>query len=57
MRSSHATAVWIFERLGLDVALAGDLLEERARGRSTTWYRRQVLFAICTGIWGCYFRP
>lgn len=42
MRSSHAAAVWIFERLGLDVALAGDLLKERARGRSSIWYWRQV---------------
>ena len=52
MRSWHATAVWMFERLGLDVALVGDLLEERARGRSTIWYWRQVLTAIWIGIWG-----
>jgi hypothetical protein len=42
----------MFERLGLDVALVGDLLEERARGRSTIWYWRQVLTAIWIGIWG-----
>jgi len=52
MRSSHVIAVWLFERLGLDGALAGDLFEERARGRSTIWYWKQVLFAIWIGIWG-----
>ncbi len=51
MRSSHAIAAWLFERLGLDVALAGDLLEECARGRSPIWYWRQVLIAIWIGIW------
>jgi hypothetical protein len=45
----------MFERLGLDVALAGDLLEECARGRSTAWYWKQVLAAIWTGIWGAIF--
>lgn len=55
MRSSHATAAWIFERLDLDVSLAGDLLEECARGRSTVWYWRQVLVAIWVGIWGAVF--
>jgi hypothetical protein len=55
MRSSHAAVVWIFERLGLDVALAGDLLEECARGRSTIWYWRQVRIAIWVRIWGVIF--
>jgi hypothetical protein len=52
MRSSHAIAIWLFERLDLDVALAGDLLEECARRRSTIWYWRQVLVAAWIGIWG-----
>jgi hypothetical protein len=55
MRSSHAAAVWMFERLGSDVALAGDLLEECAQGRSTIWYWRQVLIAIWIGIWRAIF--
>ena len=51
MRSSHAIAVWLFERLGLDVALIGDLLEECQRRRSAIWYWRQVLIAVWIGIW------
>lgn len=42
---------WLFERLVLDEALAGDLREERARGRSTTWYWGQVVVAVWIGIW------
>jgi hypothetical protein len=45
----------VFDRLDLDGALAGDLLEERARGRSMVWYWRQVLIAIWTGIWSFVF--
>jgi hypothetical protein len=52
MRRSHAIANWLFERLGFDMALTGDLLEECARGRSAIWYWRQVLIAIWIGIWG-----
>jgi hypothetical protein len=52
MRASHLIANWLFERLGLDVALTGDLLEECARGRSVIWYWRQVLVAIWAGTWG-----
>ena len=51
MRTSHAIAAWMCGRLHLDTALAGDLLEERAQGRSTLWYWRQVLIAIWLSIW------
>jgi hypothetical protein len=51
MSPSDAIVAWIFDRLVLDVALAGDLREERTRGRSAIWYRRQVLIAIWIGIW------
>ena len=40
MRPSHAAVGWLFERLGLDAALAGDLIEECAAGRSVFWYWR-----------------
>jgi hypothetical protein len=52
MKTSCDITVWMFDRLGLDGALAGDLLEERARGRSSVWYWRQVLVAVLVGIWG-----
>jgi hypothetical protein len=55
MSSSHAAAAWIFERVGLDVALAGDLMEECAEGRSVVWYWRQVLVAIWVGTWDAIF--
>jgi hypothetical protein len=55
MRVSHSIANWLFERLGLDVALTGDLLEECARGRSVIWYWRQVLVGIWVGTWGAIF--
>ena len=46
-----AITVWLFERVSVDVALAGDLLEEHAQGRSALWYWRQVLIAVCVGNW------
>ena len=55
MKTSCDITVWMFDRLGLDGALAGDLLEERARGRSSVWYWRQVLVAVWTGIWSTVF--
>jgi hypothetical protein len=51
MKSSQAIANWLFERVGFDVALTGDLLEERERRRSAICYWRQVLIAVCVGIW------
>ena len=51
MTTSRAIAVWLFDCLDLDSALVGDLLEERARGRSAFWYWRQVVVAICLAIW------
>jgi hypothetical protein len=51
MRTSDGIAAWLFDRLDLDSALAGDLLEECARGRSAFWYWRQVAIAICLVIW------
>jgi hypothetical protein len=50
-----ALAAWMLEHLlwgGKNEALAGDLLEEFQRRRSTAWYWRQVLFAIFDGISG-----
>jgi hypothetical protein len=52
MRYSQAISNWLFERLRLDASLAGDLIEERERGRSVIWYWRQVLIAVCIGICG-----
>ena len=50
MRSAHATVAWVFDRLDLDIALLGDLVEECER-RSAIWYWRQVLFAVWAGMW------
>jgi len=50
MNSSQSTN-WLFERVGLDAALTGDLLEERHRGRSAIWYWRQVMIAVSVAIW------
>jgi hypothetical protein len=55
MRSSipPVPATWLVEHLvpkPRNEALAGDLLEQFAQGRSVTWYWRQVLVAILTGF-------
>ena len=52
MKPSQSIAVWLFERVGLDSALSGDLLEECTRGRSVVWYWRQVWIAVWIGTWG-----
>jgi hypothetical protein len=44
-------AAWLLERLNLDPAIAGDLLEERANGRSGAWYWTQVSGVICINLW------
>jgi hypothetical protein len=41
----------LFKRAGLDVGLTGDLLEERACGRSALWYWSQVAIAMLAGVW------
>ncbi|HEX3878038.1 MAG TPA: hypothetical protein VHW24_13690 [Bryobacteraceae bacterium] len=51
MKLSQAIANCLLDRGGLDVGLRGDLLEERARGRSALWYWRQVAVAILAGVW------
>ena len=56
MSSSDALVAWFFDLLVVDVALAGDLQEERSQGRSTIWYWRQVLLASCIGIWRPIFQ-
>jgi hypothetical protein len=43
-------ASFLLQRLGPhNEPLVGDLLEERANGRSRTWYWRQVLIAVISG--------
>src|SRR5215472_15170633 len=43
-------AKWVFEHFGsANEALAGDLIEEYAQGRSAAWYWRQVLIAVLIG--------
>ena len=51
MKSSHAITTWLFECLGLDGALNGDLQEERERGRSAFWYWKQMVIAVWVGMW------
>ena len=52
---SYTAAIWILERLGIDSALVGDLLEECGQGRSTLWFWKQILIAVWTGIWRSIF--
>jgi hypothetical protein len=51
VKLSQAIADWLFERIGIDVGLTGDLSEERARGRSAIWYWTQVAMAVLVGVW------
>jgi hypothetical protein len=41
---------WLLERLGVDVALAGDILEEYELRRSRVWFAKQVVVAVCAGV-------
>jgi len=53
LKNPPRIAAWILEHLGFggeNDALAGDLLEEFRHGRSTNWYRRQVLVAVLIGL-------
>jgi hypothetical protein len=46
-------ATWVLGRFGTGQALgpvAGDLFEEWQRGRSRTWYWKQVLVAVVVGF-------
>jgi hypothetical protein len=52
-------ATWMLEHLTLgrkNEPLVGDLLEEFRRGRSATWYWREVLIAIVVGFAGALRR-
>lgn len=51
MRPSQRIPFWLLDRLGLDPALSGDLLEEWAQGHSALWYWRQILSAVSLGVW------
>jgi len=64
-RKPPSLATWLLEGLGhtrANPALAGDLLEEFAAGRSQAWYWRQALMVMVSGtarnarIYRSYFR-
>ena len=42
-------ANWLLDRLGIDPALVGDLLEESQSGRSQAWFWRQTFRAVASG--------
>jgi len=47
-----SAAVRLVERFALDgETIAGDLLEERAQGRSALWVWRQALGALIAAVW------
>jgi preprotein translocase subunit SecY len=53
MRSTEPPrlATWLIEHTGRDrTSLAGDLLEEYRRGRSTAWYWKQVLTTLARDV-------
>jgi hypothetical protein len=51
LRPSQPIPFWLLDRLGLDPALTGDILEEWVQGHSTIWYWRQILSVVRVAIW------
>src|SRR5580698_9639670 len=51
MTQEHRLANWLFDHLGVDVALAGDILEEYEQRRSHVWLAKQVVVAVFAGAW------
>jgi hypothetical protein len=51
MKQGHRTANWLLERLAVDAAVAGDILEEYERRRSRSWFAKQVMVAVGAGVW------
>jgi hypothetical protein len=51
MKQGHRRANWLLERLAVDGAVAGDILEEYERRRSRIWFAKQVTVAVCAGVW------
>jgi hypothetical protein len=48
-REPPAIATWLIERFGpaqYHESLTGDLIEQYRRGRSESWYWRQIVFAV-----------
>jgi hypothetical protein len=51
LRPTQPIPFWLLDRLGLDPAITGDILEEWAQGHSTIWYWRQILSVLRVAIW------
>ncbi len=51
MKHEHGMANWLFEHLGVDIALAGDIIEEYEPRKSRAWLAKQVMVAVCAGVW------
>ncbi len=48
----HPIASRLFQHLSVDVALAGDILEEYERGHARIWYATQVVAALGVSLSG-----
>jgi hypothetical protein len=46
MRTTERRCATLMTRLGIDEALIGDLVEQRAAGRSFLWFGSQAIFAV-----------